>query len=81
MEASFGVEQDQDLKYPEWQKPYLDALVEPDHAKLQERIAAAKTAISNRLHAISASSDHHAERQAMEDALASLRVLKREKLS
>ena len=74
------MEQDEDLKYPEWQKPYLDALVEPDHVKLQERIAAAQTAIFNRLQAISQSSDHHAERQAVQDALASLCVLKREGL-
>ncbi len=36
-----------------------------------------KTAISNRVQALAGNSDHHGERQAIEDALSSLRVLKR----
>jgi hypothetical protein len=39
-----------------------------------------ETAIFNRLQAISQGSNHSAERQAIEDALASLRVLKRDNL-
>ena len=67
--------------YPEWQNQYQAALVEFDREKLSERLAAAETAIFNRLQTISQSSDHQAERQAIEDALAGLRVLMREKLS
>ena len=68
------------ILYPEWQPEHQAALLELDCKKLRERVAAAETAIFNRLQAISHSSDAHAERQAIEDALASLRVLKRDNL-
>ena len=66
--------------YPEWQNEFRAALLELDIEKLRERVAAAETAIFNRLQAISQGSNHAAERQAIEDALASLRVLKRDNL-
>jgi hypothetical protein len=68
------------ISYPEWQQDYQAALLELDHAKLPERVASAETAIFKQLQAMSQSSAHHAERQAIEDALASLRVLKRDSL-
>ncbi len=68
------------ILYPEWQPEHLAALLELDSEKLRERVAAAETAIFNRLQAISQGSNHTAERQAIEDALASLRVLKRDNL-
>jgi len=66
--------------YPEWQKPYLAALV-ADTAEMQERVTAAETAIFNRLQSISKSFDDEAERQALSDALRSLRMLKKTKLA
>ena len=54
---------DEDIRHAEWQEPYQQALLELDQKKLRERIAAAETAISNRLRAIAGSSNHHAERQ------------------
>jgi hypothetical protein len=66
------------ILYPEWQADYQAALVELDPQKLPERVQAAETAIFKRLQAISQNTDNQAERQAIEDALASLRVLKRE---
>ncbi len=66
--------------YPDWQNEYAAALLELDPGKLPERVAAAETSIFNRLQVMSQSSDHQAERQAIEDALAALRVLKRENL-
>jgi hypothetical protein len=68
------------ILYPEWQAEYQAALLELDPKKLFERVTAAETAIFNRLQAMSHTSDGHAERQAIEDALASLRVLKRDNL-
>ncbi len=68
------------ILYPEWQNEFQAALLELDPEKLRERVAAAETAIFNRLQAISQGSNHTAERQALEDAFASLRVLKRENL-
>jgi len=68
------------ILYPEWQHLYLAALVELDPKTLLERVTAAETAIFNRLQGISQNPDNHAERQAIDDALASLRILKRDNL-
>jgi hypothetical protein len=68
------------IPYPDWQNEYAAALVELDREKLSGRVEAAETAIFNRLQVISQGSDHQTERQAIEDALAALRVLKRENL-
>ena len=67
-----------DLKYPNWQKPVQEALIELDQSKLKERIAAAEAAISQRLEFISQGPDHHAERDAMDHALSNLRVVMKE---
>jgi hypothetical protein len=66
--------------YPEWQPEYQAALLELDSKKLPTLVVAAETAIFKRLQAITQSSDHQPERQAIEDALATLRVLKRNNL-
>ena len=67
------------LEGPEWQRLYRDALVELDMNILQERLATAEAAILLRLQAMS-STDSLSERYAIEDALANLRILKRESL-
>jgi hypothetical protein len=66
--------------FPHWQNEYQAAMLEVDHTKLPERVAAAEAAIYTRLQQISQNSPHGLERQAIEDALAALRVLKRESL-
>jgi hypothetical protein len=66
------------MSYPEWQADYQAALVELDPETLPKRVQAAETKIFKRLQDLAYSSNNHAERQAIEDALASLRVLKRE---
>jgi hypothetical protein len=63
-----------------WQKEYVAALLELEPDKLRDRIFEAEAAISRKLHAIAGNVNHTRERQAMADALANLRVLKREKL-
>ena len=70
-------ETDKDVRYAEWQDLYKEALLELDEKKLRDRIAAAQTAISNRLETLFGESNHEAERQAIEDAFSALRVLKR----
>jgi len=70
----------ENVQYPEWQKLFQDALVELDKDELHERVAAAEAAILSRLEAMSDTGDRPSERHAIEDALASLRVLKRESL-
>ena len=66
------------LKYPEWQQPLLDALLQLDHEELKIRLNLAETAITNRMQTISRDAAYRAERQAIEDAFATLRVLKRD---
>ena len=65
-------------KYPEWERPFQEALLEFDSRRLKERVAAAEAKIFKRLHVISGSQNGLAERQAIADALSSLRVLKRD---
>ena len=71
----------EDLAYPNWQKPVQEALVELDKDKLKERIAAAERAIAQRLEAIERSPADRAEREAMQHALSSLRVVKKESVN
>ncbi len=78
MQLSSENEMSKVIRYGEWQETYREVLVELDRDKLRERIVAAETAISDRLRAIAGSTDHYAERQAMEDALSLLRTLKRD---
>jgi hypothetical protein len=68
------------ILYPEWQPAYKAALLELDPKQLMGRVTTAETAIFNRLQALSNSTDSQAERHAIEDALAALRVLKRDRL-
>jgi hypothetical protein len=68
------------ILYPHWQSEYKAVLIETDREKLVERVVEAEAAIFNRLQTIAQSQKHQAERQAIEDALANLRVLKREGL-
>jgi hypothetical protein len=77
--ASLGMDY-RDLQYPDWQSPVQEALIELDKDKLKALVAAAEAAIFYRLQAISQDTDHTAERQAIRDAVASLRVVKREGL-
>jgi hypothetical protein len=81
MASSVAIADDGDhLDYPDWQRSVQAALVEFKKDKLLALVGEAEVAIFNRLQAISQSSDHEAERQALEDALSNLRVLKRESL-
>jgi hypothetical protein len=68
------------ILYPAWQHEYYGALVETVPGKLLERVTVAETAIFKRLQTMSASAGLQAERQAIEDALAGLRILKKERL-
>ena len=67
-----------ELRYPEWQKPYHEALLEPNLQKVAERVNEAERAILSRLQEIRVGSDNRMEAQAIEDALNGLRVLKKE---
>src|SRR5262249_52474826 len=68
------------MLYPEWQEAYRAALLELDPEKLPKRVEVAGTAIFKRLQTLSKAPNSKAERQAIEDALASLRTLKTDNL-
>ena len=66
------------LEYPEWQRPYLEALLDIHKVDFQERLAGVETIILRRLAAIAGDGQHFAEWQAIQDALNSLRVLRKD---
>jgi hypothetical protein len=62
-----------------WMEVYQQALVELEHAKMRGRIGAARTEIIARVEELrNAPGLHTPERQAIEDALSTLRFLERE---
>jgi hypothetical protein len=63
------------LKFPEWQRPYKEALLESDEKKLEAKIHLAEWNICRRLQTISADSNHHEEKAAIADALNTLSSL------
>jgi hypothetical protein len=67
-----------DLEFPDWQEPYLEALMETDQRKLVGRVDLAERTIFLRLKQIQSSSKRRSEEQAIEDALRALTVLRRE---
>jgi hypothetical protein len=68
------------LGFPDWKLEYQAALLEVDLQKLPERVKSAEAAIFLRQQALLHSSDGHAERQAIADAMRALRVIQTEKL-
>jgi hypothetical protein len=67
-----------DLEFPEWQEPYLEALMETDRLKIVGRVDLAERTIFTRLKEIQSSSKRRSEEQAIEDALRALTFLRRE---
>ncbi len=76
----FAMAHELNLKYPVWQEPLHEALVELDKSKLKSKIARAETAIAQRLQDVSKAAEDEAEIHALQDGLASLRVLRRVEL-
>jgi hypothetical protein len=72
---------DAELKYPKWEREFQEAVLELNREKLVEKIQDFETAIFVRLQELKFDSDHHSERQAIDDALATIRALKKDQLS
>ena len=63
----------------DWQEPYREALLEADWTKIEGRIQAAESAMKGKLQQVSQNrGGTPEEKQALEDAMHALRVLKRE---
>jgi hypothetical protein len=69
---------DDEILYPHWQNEYAAAMLEANPQDISGRVEAAETAIYNRRQELSQDFDHHIERHVIEDALASLQILKTE---
>ena len=66
-----------EAKSQPWYQLYAAALVELDPKQLTERADATEAAIHGRLRDLQYDSDHHEERQLMEDAQRTLAFLRR----
>jgi hypothetical protein len=66
------------VTYADWQPQFEAALLEANSQNLPQGIQAAEAAILERLQALSLSSDPRWEKEAIENALGALAVLKRE---
>jgi len=62
-----------------WEEHYVKAVLEPDHVRLQDLIERAEEAIHARKRELNGRIGHTLEMQLAQDALSSLRVLKRER--
>ena len=58
-----------------WYALYADTMIELDHKLLLERMEATEAAIHGRLHDLRNDSDHHQERQQIQDAMRNLTLL------
>ena len=66
-----------EAKSQPWYQLYASAVVELDPKQLIERVDATEAAIRGRLRNLQYDSDHHEERQLMEDAQHTLAFLRR----
>jgi hypothetical protein len=69
------------LKYPEWQVPLQELILEFDRAQLHQKMQRVEALIYDRFQQLqNGSGSHTAEREALNDAISLLRVIKRDKL-
>ncbi len=67
---------DKHMKYPQWQKPYLAALMEVKHEELGAKVAVAEAAVSQRTRELTTAAWDIDEHLALRDAAFSLHALK-----
>jgi hypothetical protein len=75
------VSDSKELKYPSWQTPLREALLEVNPKKLAKKIQRVEAIIFKRLQEMACDTDHQDERHAIADAASILRVLKKDSLS
>lgn len=71
----------EELRYPEWQKPLQELILEFDRDKFPEKVQQVESQIFERLQQLRGGNDGHIELQAINDALGVLRIIKRDKLA
>jgi hypothetical protein len=70
---------DLNLKFPEWQAPLQDLILEFDRDTMLRKMPEVETRIIERLRSLSRDGEAQDERNALNDALSVLRVLKRDR--
>ncbi len=65
------------ILHPKWQIPLMAALAETDPDKVLARVKEAQQAMSRRFWAITRSTSHEAEIEAIQKAMSTLEVLRR----
>jgi hypothetical protein len=71
---------DLELEFPGWQVPLQELILEFDRKQLPKRMQEVETLILERLQQLRQQSDGHRECEALNDALSTLRVIKRDRL-
>ena len=69
-----------ELKFPEWQAPLQDLILEFDPIKLEEKIREVETLLFGRLQQLDHGNDSRDEKIALQDALSIIRIMKRDRL-
>ena len=71
---------DGELKFPHWQAPLQDLILEFDPVKSQEKIRAVEAPLFARLQQLDHGTNNHDEKSALQDALSIVRIMKRDRL-
>ena len=71
---------DAELKFPQWQGPLQQLILEFDPEKLPEKIQSVETLVLARLQQLDHGSDSRVEKIALHDALSIIRIMKRDRL-
>jgi hypothetical protein len=71
---------DEELRFPEWQGPLQEFILEFDREKALERAQKVEKLLLERLQQLRQGSDGHSELMALNDALSLFRMIKRDKL-
>jgi hypothetical protein len=71
---------EEQLKFPRWQAPLQELIIEFDREKLAEKVQKVEALISERLQQPFRSLEDHSERESLEHGLFILRMVKRDRL-
>ncbi|HEY1470976.1 MAG TPA: hypothetical protein VGF61_18195 [Candidatus Acidoferrum sp.] len=69
------------LKFPQWQAPLQDLILESDPEKLAEKARAVEALLFARLQQLDHDTDNRDEKVALQDALSIVRIMKRDRLN
>jgi hypothetical protein len=68
------------LKYPQWQEPLAEAILEFDARRLPAKMRRAEEAIANRLRELASENENEQERRMLSDGLSIIRGVKEDRL-